>query len=54
LPKNARALSAALGRQAPNLRALGVTITFGRDNDKQRTRRIDIQGEQAAPSAQRE
>jgi putative DNA primase/helicase len=51
LPKNARALSSALRRLAPNLRALGVTITFTRDNDKLRTRRIAIQGEQAAPSA---
>jgi hypothetical protein len=33
------------------LRALSVTITFTRDPDKLRTRRIDIQGEQAAPSA---
>jgi putative DNA primase/helicase len=54
LPKNARALSAALRRLAPDLRALGVTITFSRDPDTLRTRRIDIQGEQAAPSAPRE
>jgi hypothetical protein len=45
LPKNARALSAALRRLAPNLRALGVTITFARDSDKLRTRRIAIRDE---------
>lgn len=50
LPKNARALSAVLRRLAPNLRALGVTMTFARDSDKLRSRRIVIRGEQSAPS----
>jgi hypothetical protein len=44
------ALSAVLRRLAPNLRALGVTMTFARDSDKLRTRRIDIRGEQSAHS----
>jgi hypothetical protein len=48
LPKNARALSASLRRLAPNLRALGVTITFTRDSDKLRTRRIAIGDEGSA------
>jgi putative DNA primase/helicase len=51
LPKNAGALSAVLRRLAPNLRALGVTMTFARDGDKLRTRRIVIRGEKSAHSA---
>jgi hypothetical protein len=48
LPKNARALSAALRRLAPDLRALGVTISFTRDPDTLRTRRIAICDEGSA------
>jgi hypothetical protein len=47
LPNHARALSTLLRRLAPNLRALGVTITFARGSDKLRTRRIAIRREEA-------
>jgi len=46
-PKNARALSAVLRRLAPNLRAVGIAITFARDSDPLRTRRIVIREEKS-------
>jgi hypothetical protein len=50
LPTNARALSAGLRRLAPNLRALGVTMTFARGGDKLHTRRITIRSEASGPA----
>jgi putative DNA primase/helicase len=45
-PRNDRGLSAVLRRMAPNLRAVGVAVTFARSGDKLRTRRIVIRGEE--------
>jgi hypothetical protein len=39
-PKNARALSGALRRLAPTLRALGITVTFDREPGGERQRLI--------------
>ncbi len=41
-PKTARGLAGALRRLNPNLRPLGVEISFDRDNGRQRTRVITI------------
>jgi hypothetical protein len=41
-PKNARSLSGALKRLAPNLRAAGVEVEFGRGTDKQRRRLLRV------------
>lgn len=41
-PKNARALSGALRRIAPNLRAIGVDVTFAREDTARRRRLISI------------
>jgi hypothetical protein len=41
-PKNGRALSNALRRLAPTLRAVGVDVTFGREHDQKRRRIIRL------------
>jgi len=50
LPRNARTISEALRRLAPNLRVLGTTIRCTRAGDKLRTRRIAIQSEASGAS----
>jgi hypothetical protein len=53
-PKNGRALSNALRRLAPTLRALGIAVTFDREPDAQRRRiiRLTLGTSQAAPESQ--
>src|SRR5262249_20412689 len=46
-PKNGRALSNALRRLAPTLRAVGVEVTFDREPDQQRRRIIRLQHDTA-------
>jgi hypothetical protein len=41
-PKTARSLSGALRRLAPNLRPLGIRLTFRRDNTRERNRIVTI------------
>src|SRR5262249_52564127 len=49
-PKNGKAMSGALRRLAPTLRALGVNVTFARETDKKRRRLITLeQGTAQAP-----
>jgi hypothetical protein len=50
-PKTPRGLAGALRRLNPNLRPLGIEITFDRGNDRLRTRLIAIARKPSGPSA---
>lgn len=41
-PKDAKSLSGKLRRIAPNLRAVGIEVTFWRTNDEERTRMVTL------------
>jgi hypothetical protein len=49
-PANGRGLSNALRRLAPNLRKLGIDVSFSRDTDRRRRRLITIRDFASAPS----